>query len=532
MAINFPTSPSLNAIHTESGLSWKYNGNAWLSVATSNTDSVVATGSTQPRSLSDRFADTVNVKDFGAVGDGTTDDTAAIQAAITASTGKILDFSSLTYVITNPLNLVGGCKLRNGTLNFTNSSCLRAVQSFSREDNLTSNSNLGSNIVTIADTSAYSVGNIIKIFSSNVWSNDGTDTVTSGEMTEVLEVTNGTTLKVVAALNDNYKTTDSAKVALVDSSITNIEISAMTLKGTSSTGTQNAIVISKTNNIKVSDCIITNSGNSGVYLLDVYNFTVTNNTLNNCANASQGYGVVSLGACRQGLVSDNTMTACRTGYTHGGTSGVGYNIVASGNTVLGCFTAGINSKSSSDGMVVSGNSVEGTNDSNGLGDGIRLRGRNAVITGNIITNCYRYSIYTPLYGAVDTTYSSVNVTGNLIVNARNIALYIQANDGNDVKGVVVSGNTINHIDDVSSSKGSIHVRCSSGSMNNIAITGNTVSNCPYNGLDVRTSGTGSIANYISSSNVIERNSNAISSGRAAIVTSGATNVDTATNITT
>ena len=62
MAINFPTSPSLNAIHTENSLSWKYNGNAWLSVATGNTESVVATGSTQPRSLSDRFADVVNVK--------------------------------------------------------------------------------------------------------------------------------------------------------------------------------------------------------------------------------------------------------------------------------------------------------------------------------------------------------------------------------------------------------------------------------------------------------------------------------------
>lgn len=41
-----------------------------------------------------------NVKDYGAVGDGSTDDTSAIQAAITANYGKVLYFPAGTYAVT------------------------------------------------------------------------------------------------------------------------------------------------------------------------------------------------------------------------------------------------------------------------------------------------------------------------------------------------------------------------------------------------------------------------------------------------
>jgi hypothetical protein len=56
------------------------------------------------RTLANRFADVVNVKDFGAVGDSIADDTTAIQAAITATTtGKALFFPSGTYTFSTQL---------------------------------------------------------------------------------------------------------------------------------------------------------------------------------------------------------------------------------------------------------------------------------------------------------------------------------------------------------------------------------------------------------------------------------------------
>jgi hypothetical protein len=67
--------------------------------------SVIATGSTTSRALADRFADALNVEDFGAVGGGVIDDTAAFVAAFAAlgeaggtvrATGKYLIDSTLT----------------------------------------------------------------------------------------------------------------------------------------------------------------------------------------------------------------------------------------------------------------------------------------------------------------------------------------------------------------------------------------------------------------------------------------------------
>ncbi len=65
---------------------------------------VIATGATTARTLANYMADVLNIKDFGAVGDGTTDDSTAIQAAIDAtSPGGNLFIPVGTYKIATGL---------------------------------------------------------------------------------------------------------------------------------------------------------------------------------------------------------------------------------------------------------------------------------------------------------------------------------------------------------------------------------------------------------------------------------------------
>lgn len=82
----------------------------------SSAATVIGTGTTTARSLANRFGEIINVKDFGAVGDGIADDTAAIQAAIVAASrvsifnadwgvgeGGTVFFPRGVYLITAPL---------------------------------------------------------------------------------------------------------------------------------------------------------------------------------------------------------------------------------------------------------------------------------------------------------------------------------------------------------------------------------------------------------------------------------------------
>lgn len=70
------------------------------------------------RTVQDKLREFVSVKDFGAAGDGTTDDTAAIQAAVDANLQAVIYFPEGIYKITSPIQLDQNVFLQGEVYNF------------------------------------------------------------------------------------------------------------------------------------------------------------------------------------------------------------------------------------------------------------------------------------------------------------------------------------------------------------------------------------------------------------------------------
>lgn len=85
--------------------------------------SVLATGSTTARTLAARFAEPVNVKDWGAVGNGVTDDTAAVQAAL--SVGRSVFLPDGVYIIAGSLTMTSSGQILYGSASGGSGSVLK-----------------------------------------------------------------------------------------------------------------------------------------------------------------------------------------------------------------------------------------------------------------------------------------------------------------------------------------------------------------------------------------------------------------------
>ena len=91
--------------NTTTGFLYVWDGTAWDVTTFNETTPFLSTGSTTARTLANRFADMVNVKDFGAVGNGVADDLPAFTAA--NNSGKLIFIPKppVAYNVSAPIKM-------------------------------------------------------------------------------------------------------------------------------------------------------------------------------------------------------------------------------------------------------------------------------------------------------------------------------------------------------------------------------------------------------------------------------------------
>lgn len=191
--------------------------NSFVGAISGNASSAtaLATGSTTARTLANRFADVVNVKDFGAVGNGVANDTAAIQAAFTyasANNKAIVDYTGNTYLYNTIIN-VGAIEIRgNFTLKATSGAYLNITGSLTEIGSIASNATKNDDSIQLSTASGISNNDVIIIWNSTTSSfSPHRPDYYDGEFA-IVESTVANTINLKNSLLSNYSASSTNKV--------------------------------------------------------------------------------------------------------------------------------------------------------------------------------------------------------------------------------------------------------------------------------------------------------------------------------
>jgi len=335
---------------------------------------LIATGSTTSRTLADRWGERLNVKDFGAVGNGVTDDTAAIQAAVNAAAGSVLTVPEGTY-------LIGAVVIGNGV----------TVQ--------------GQGSLTTTFLAKTAIGQNNMFYASGV---DGISFTDCG-----FNMQND--VVVGAVLTDSY-----LENIMTFVSCTDVNVSRCLLQKFINHGIMfNASSVAYTEDVTITENRFESGCKGAVYIARYgRNITVTNNRLVDVSvhalSGATNHKSIAIVGTTGAWIENNYVTQSVSG---GGTIVVEIAETPSskcfirGNTVDGVSENGIKVGSASD-IHVTGNTV-----SNSGVMGIYIEGStNTLVINNTITNSNANALRVYESGEGDTN-KNITVTGNIMRNS-------------------------------------------------------------------------------------------------------------------
>lgn len=411
-----------------------------------------------------------NVLDYGAVGDGVADDTAAVQAALN-QTGTVYvpkGFYKITSTLTLSSNTTLVCE---GT--FVWAVAANLFECFGSEDNqiLMSGNTTAPNNVNVA-TETLAAGDFIRIASDEIFDDANTDS-TVGEINIIDEITSGTALKTRITLQEDYLTSDNGYVSKITFR-ENIKIESIKIIRTVGTFNE-ALRFQLAKNVIIENADINVNCAAAIRLFDSIDCVVSDSFITTGVT-NTSYGVSVANAAQDIIIKGNNFYDCRHALSTNNSStsdGIPRRITFSTNNVRyssrnlsGGVSTAIDTHGAAEFIYITDNFCESA-----TGSGINIECPTANVQNNIILNAGGSGI---VARNESDRNGSIIISGNEIVNCESEGIeLIQGTRGTTAiyRNCVVSDNKI-----INSGLPAIDIDMVSSDSFTITVTGNTCDN--------------------------------------------------------